>query len=108
MLVCILWILLVVRLRIHNIAALYLAALIAAANNVLAYRTYWDTVIHFRDQQVKYYNNNVFWLLGVPVEETARVAAKAIELGVYAGPERPVPLMDPKGIRKPIKRPSVW
>jgi len=108
MLVCILWVLLVARLQLRNVPALYLVAALAGANNILAYATYWDTVIYHHDTQLKFYNKQAFWLVGVPVEETTRVANRAIELGVYSGPARPVPLADPTGTRKPIKKPSVW
>jgi hypothetical protein len=56
----------------------------------------------------KYYNSNVFWLLGVPVEETSRVVANATALGIYEGPPRPVPLADPTGKIKQTRQHSGW
>jgi len=101
MLVCILWTLLIVRLRVRNIAALYLVALLAGINNLMAYATYSEAIIHFHDVQAKRYNRNVFWLLGVPVGESARVVANATALGIYKGPDRPVPLHDSSGKKMP-------
>jgi hypothetical protein len=108
MLACILWTLFVVRLKIRGIAALYLVALLAGVNNVLAYATYADPVISHHDRLAKHYNKHVFWLLGVPVEETARVVANATELGIYAGPARPVPLKDPSGKKALVLERSGW
>jgi len=101
MLVCILWTLLIVRLRVRSIAALYLVALLAGINHLMAYATYSEAIIHFHDVQAKRYNNNVFWLLGVPLEESARVVANAMALGIYKGPDRPVPLDDSSGKKMP-------
>jgi hypothetical protein len=101
MLVCMLWTLLNVRVRVRSIAALYLVALLAGINNLMAYATYTEDIIHFHDVKAKRYNKNVFWLLGVPVEETARVAANATALGIYKGPERPVPLEASSGKKMP-------
>lgn len=108
MLVCILWTLLVIRLQIRSVAALYLVASLAAVNNVYAYATYTDPIISHHDRLAHQYNKQVFWLLGVPVEETARVVATATELGIYAGPPRPVPLADPSGQKKHVNTRAGW
>jgi hypothetical protein len=108
MLVCILWTLLAIRLQIRSVAALYLVALLAAVNNVFAYATYSDPIISHHDRLANQYNKQVFWLLGVPVEETARVVATATELGIYAGPPRPVPLADPSGQKKLVNTRAGW
>lgn len=106
MLVCILWVLLVVRLQLRSIIALYLAALLAGVNNVMAYATYTEPVVRHHDSLANYYNRNVYWLLGVPIEESAKVVARAGELGIYVGPPRPLPLAGPPSTKSPAAKRS--
>lgn len=46
------------------------------------------------DELAKLYNRRVHWFLGIDVKESTRVVDEAVELGIYTGPPRPVPLTD--------------
>ena len=93
MLICILWTRLLVANRVRSVPVLYLVIFLTGFHCVNAYSINSESVKTYHDRRVKTYNNNVYHLMGVKRKKSAQVVARAVELGIYREPSRPLPMV---------------
>ncbi len=100
MLICILWARLFVTSRARSVPALYLAICLTGFHCVNAYSINSESVKTYHDKRVKTYNKNVYHLMGFKRKKSAQVVGRAVELGIYIEPSRPLPLVSPVGVQR--------
>ena len=100
MLICILWARLFVTSRARSVPALYLAICLTGFHCVNAYSINSESVKTYHDKRVKTYNKNVYHLMGFKRKKSAQVVGRAVELGIYIEPPRPLPLVNPVGVQR--------
>ena len=91
LLLCTLWLLIAVRLRLQKPALLYSIALVAGIYTLTSYHIYTERLQHRVNVKVSRYNKGIYHMWTIPKAETKAIVARATTLGVYNPPARPLP-----------------
>lgn len=85
------WVLVATRLQLRPVSLLLAASLLAGIYCASSYRIYGAALQPHVEKRVQNYNQGKFWAWTRPMKETNAIVAKAVELGVYDPPSRPLP-----------------
>lgn len=85
------WMLIAIRLRLQHLGALVPAILVAALYWGQSFHIYSQALQPYMDQRVDDFNRGRYRAWPYPTKESNRVVERAIALGIYFPPERPLP-----------------